>query len=63
MNQIYEPAAEDTLKIILGGDTTNAKVKYGSDTVIIQRTPVIILANIKPFPKNNAFTSRIIEYT
>lgn len=36
-----EPAAMDTLKMLLGGDTFNAKVKYENDAVVT-RTPVIV---------------------
>lgn len=56
-----EPSAAETLKMVLGGDTVNAKVKYAPDAVIT-RTPVIILSNNDVFPKDEAFRSRIYSY-
>lgn len=56
-----EESSTETLKTLLGGDATNAKVKYSNDT-IIQRTPVIVLSNNDIFPKDLAFRSRIIKY-
>lgn len=51
----------DTLKMLLGGDTFNAKVKYENDAVV-QRTPVIVLSNNDIFPKDSAFTSIMLIY-
>lgn len=56
-----EPSAVETLKMILGGDTVNAKVKYQGDAVIT-RTPVIVLSNNDIFPNDSAFRSRIFQY-
>lgn len=56
-----EPAAMDTLKMLLGGDNCNAKIKYQMDAVV-SRTPVIVLSNNDIFPKDAAFNSRIIRY-
>lgn len=56
-----EPSALETLKMILGGDTVNAKVKYQGDAVIT-RTPVIILSNNDIFPHDAAFRSRMFTY-
>lgn len=58
---IMEPCATETLKMILGGDTVNAKVKYAPDAVIT-RTPVIVLSNNDVFPKDEAFRSRMYSY-
>lgn len=57
-----EPSAAETLKMILGGDTVNAKVKYQGDSVIT-RTPVIVLSNNDVFPSDRAFRSRIYQYS
>uniref|UniRef100_A0A8D9B8A1 Non-capsid protein NS-1 n=1 Tax=Cacopsylla melanoneura TaxID=428564 RepID=A0A8D9B8A1_9HEMI len=57
-----EPGAMDTLKMLLGGDTFNAKIKYEHDAVVV-RTPVIILSNNDIFPKDAAFNSRLIRST
>lgn len=56
-----EPAAMDTLKMLLGGDTFNAKVKYENDAVVT-RTPVIVLSNNDIFPKDAAFQSRLVRH-
>lgn len=56
-----EPSAVETLKLILGGDTVSAKVKYMPDA-IITRTPVIVLSNNDVFPDDLAFRSRMITY-
>lgn len=60
-----EPQVEvgqtETLKMLLGGDTLNVKVKYEDDT-IMTRTPIIVLANYAPFPNGEAFRTRIIRY-
>lgn len=56
-----EPSAMDTLKMLLGGDSFNAKVKYEND-VVVSRTPVIVLSNNDIFPKDSAFNSRIIRH-
>lgn len=56
-----EPAAFDTLKMLLGGDSINAKVKYQSDAVVF-RTPIIILTNKAFLPRDPAFSCRVITY-
>lgn len=56
-----EPSAVETLKMVFGGDTVSAKIKYQPDT-IITRTPVIVLSNNDVFPNDAAFRSRIIKY-
>lgn len=58
---LMEPSAAETLKMVLGGDTVNAKVKFQSDAVIT-RTPVFVLSNSDIFPKDNAFRSRMFCY-
>lgn len=58
---VMEASAVETLKMILGGDTVNAKVKYQNDAVIT-RTPVIVLSNNDIFPKDEAFRSRMYSY-
>lgn len=57
----FEPAAEETLKTIFGGDSTAVRVKYQGDA-IVQRTPVIILSNADIFPKTSAFETRMWRY-
>lgn len=54
-----EPSAFEDLKMLLGGDTMNAKVKHQDDAVL-SRTPIIILSNNDVFPKNEAFRTRMI---
>lgn len=58
---IMEPCAEETLKLLLGGDMCPAKIKYQPDATIF-RTPVIILSNNDIFPNNEAFRSRMTQY-
>lgn len=58
---VLEATAVETLKMILGGDTVNAKVKYMPDA-IVTRTPVIVLSNNDVFPNDLAFRSRMISY-
>lgn len=47
---MLEPSATETLKMLFGGDTVSAKVKYSNDAVVM-RTPVIVLSNNDVFPK------------
>lgn len=54
-----EPAAFEDLKMLLGGDTMNVKVKHSDDSVL-SRTPIIILGNNDP--QNEAFRTRMIKY-
>ncbi|KAF5287348.1 hypothetical protein FQA39_LY15951 [Lamprigera yunnana] len=56
-----EPSAFETLKMLFGGDNFNVKIKCESDTVLL-RTPIIILSNNDPFPRDEAFRSRMIYY-
>lgn len=58
----FEPGAQETLKMLFGGDTCNVKVKYKNDACI-RRTPIIVLSNNDCLPKGEAFTSRILKYT
>lgn len=58
----FEPAAEDTIKMILGGDPIKTPVKYEHERNIM-RTPVIIMTNKNVFKQNEAFEDRIITYT
>nr|QVW56851.1 MAG: putative nonstructural protein [Cecropis daurica ambidensovirus] len=56
-----EVGQHETLKMLLGGDTLNVKVKYEDDT-ILTRTPIFALCNQNPFPTSDAFRLRIIRY-
>lgn len=58
----YESAETDMLKMILGGDNYNVKVKYKQD-MAVYRTPVIVLSNkMVPFMYDPAFEDRIRLY-
>nr|QTE03938.1 MAG: nonstructural protein 1 [Turdus hortulorum Iteradensovirus] len=57
----FEPSAEDTIKMILGGDPIKAAYKYESERNIA-RTPVIVMSNKNVFKINDAFEDRIITY-
>ncbi|QEM39034.1 nonstructural protein [Bactericera trigonica densovirus] len=56
-----EPAAFETLKMLLGGDQCVVRVKFQSDATV-GRTPVIILSNNDIFPRDAAFRNRMIKY-
>ena len=58
----YEWSLTDTIKMMMGGDPYNVRVKHNMDTHVA-RTPVIILSN-KPvgFHTDLAFKDRIIQY-
>lgn len=58
---VLESSAAETLKMLFGGDTVVAKIKYAPDAVIM-RTPVIILSNNDVFPNDKAFRSRMYTY-
>lgn len=58
---VLEASACETLKMILGGDTVNAKVKYSPD-MVVTRTPVIVLSNTDVFPNDQAFRSRMYTH-
>nr|WEY02526.1 MAG: non-structural protein 1 [Canine parvovirus] len=59
----YEWCLTDTIKMMMGGDPYNVRVKHSMDTHVA-RTPVIILSN-KPvgFHIESAFEDRIIKHT
>lgn len=57
----FEPAALDTLKMLLGGDMLPAKVKHQGDQTVY-RTPVIITTNKEVFPNIDAFNHRMCTY-
>lgn len=52
----------EEIKTLLGGDNANAKIKHQCDS-IIPRTPIIMLGNQNPLPKDEAFNTRILKYT
>lgn len=56
-----ESGSFETLKMLFKGDTCNIKIKYENDA-ILSKTPIIILANYDPFPKDVAHRTRIIKY-
>lgn len=56
-----EPSKFEELKLLFGGDTMNVKVKFCGD-MVLHRTPVIILANYNPFPKDDKFATRMFTY-
>lgn len=58
---VLEASATETLKMLFGGDTVAAKVKYQADAVV-KRTPVIVLSNNDVFPNDKAFRSRMFSY-
>nr|QTE04084.1 MAG: putative nonstructural protein 1 [Tarsiger cyanurus ambidensovirus] len=55
-----EPAAYETLKEIFGGDSSNVKVKYKNDAILL-RTPVIVLCNHEAFPTTEPFRQRMFR--
>lgn len=58
----YEPSKIETLKEILGGDTTNTPVKYRGEGVLY-RTPVLLATNKHlSIMSNPAFKDRIAIY-
>lgn len=57
-----EPAAYDTIKMILGGDNCPARIKHQPDGLVV-RTPIFITTNNIIFPNNAAFNDRILTYT
>jgi len=59
---VFESSAEETMKMIFGGDTCNVKVKFSRDANL-QRTPVIVLSNSNNIPRSLAFTDRCFFYT
>lgn len=57
----FEPSAEDTIKMILGGDPIKAAYKYDNERNI-SRTPVVIMSNKNVFRSDDAFEDRMITY-
>lgn len=57
----FEPGAEEVLKLIFGGDTCPARIKYEGDACL-QRTPVIVLTNRDVIPNDSTFTSRVWKH-
>lgn len=57
----FSPEFMDTLKMLLGGDTLNVKVKYQADAVV-PKTPVIILSNKSVLPNTVVWQSRGFTY-
>lgn len=53
-----ECGAWDTLKMLLGGDPLNVKVKYQMD-VCLYKTPIIMLSNRNIIPNGEAFRQRV----
>lgn len=58
----FEHSAQDTVKLLLGGDPCPANIKY-EDIKTIARTPVIITANTRWVPNTAPFNDRMIRYT
>nr|QTE04115.1 MAG: putative nonstructural protein 1 [Emberiza spodocephala ambidensovirus] len=58
----FEPGAEETLKLLFGGDTLPARIKYEGDANI-RRTPLIMLTNMDVIPNTDAFNARVWKYT
>lgn len=56
----YEPAAVETLKMLLGGDPCKCNVKHEKERILM-RTPVIVASNNTVF-KEEAFKSRCFFY-
>jgi hypothetical protein len=58
----YESSLTDTLKMMMGGDPYNVRVKNQMDAHV-RRTPVIILTNTTvPFMSDTAFKTRIVQF-
>ncbi|QOR29559.1 nonstructural protein [Bat-associated densovirus 5] len=57
-----EPAAFDTVKMLLAGDPLKAAVKYQGEQPLI-KTPIIVMTNNECFPNTQAFNDRIVRYT
>lgn len=57
----FEPGAEEVLKLLFGGDTCPARIKYEGDACI-QRTPIIVLTNRDVIPNDSTFTSRVWKH-
>lgn len=57
----FEPGSEEILKLLFGGDTCSARIKYEGDACIL-RTPIIVLTNKDCIPNETTFTSRVWKY-
>lgn len=57
----FEPIMAETLKLIFSGDEVSTNIKY-QDYSTLFRTPIICTANCDPFPKDEAFFTRIQQY-
>lgn len=57
----FEPGSEEVLKLLFGGDTCPARIKYEGDACIL-RTPIIVLTNRDVIPNDTTFTSRVWKY-
>lgn len=58
----FEPAALDTIKMLLAGDPMKVAVKYQKEQ-FLQKTPIIVMTNKVVFPNDQAFHDRICTYT
>lgn len=57
----FEPGSEEVLKLLFGGDTCAARIKYEGDACIL-RTPIVVLTNRDVIPNETTFTSRVWKY-
>lgn len=57
----FEPAALDTIKMLLAGDPMKVNVKYQKEQYL-QKTPIIVMSNKPVFPNELAFHDRICTY-
>ena len=57
----FEPAALDTIKMLLAGDPLKVNVKYQKEQYL-QKTPIIVLTNKRVFPNELAFEDRVCTY-
>lgn len=57
----FEPSAEDTIKMLLGGDPIKVQVKYEKERNI-QRTPILVMTNKNVFRQNQAFQDRMYTH-
>lgn len=57
----FEPGSEEILKLLFGGDTCAARIKYEGDACIL-RTPIVVLTNRDVIPNETTFTSRVWKY-
>lgn len=57
----FEPAALDTIKMLLAGDPLKVNVKYQKEQYL-QKTPIIVMTNKPVFPNELAFHDRVCTY-